>query len=154
MKFILFHKIMNHLIRKYQSLLGISTLGARALIINSENQILLVKHTYQMHWYMPGGGVMKGETVKAAVLRELKEEVGVTVIGEPELFGIYYHTYLGVNDYPVIYIVKNFSVADCISAEIEKTGWFAYDNLPELTSPGTRRRLQEYFSKAQQSETW
>jgi 8-oxo-dGTP pyrophosphatase MutT (NUDIX family) len=154
MKFILLHKIANHIIRKYQSLVGISTLGARALILNSENQILLVKHTYQSHWYMPGGGVMKGETVKAAVVRELKEEVGVTVLGEPELFGIYYHTYLGVNDYPVIYIVKKFSLTDCNSAEIEKMGWFAYDNLPAMTSPGTRRRLQEYFTQSQRSETW
>lgn len=57
MKLTIFHKIANRLIRKILSLIGISTLGARAIVLNSENKILLVKHTYQSHWYIPGDGV-------------------------------------------------------------------------------------------------
>lgn len=134
--------------------MGISTVGARAIIINSENKILLVKHTYQPHWYIPGGGVNKGESVKTALLRELQEEVGVTATTEPELFGIYHHTYLGVNDYPVIYVVKKFTMVKSSSPEIEKMDWFDYNNLPELTSPGTRRRLDEYFCSSIRSDKW
>src|SRR5579862_68606 len=105
MNLTLLHKIINRALRKFQSLLGISTLGARAIVLNSTNpnQILLVKHTYQSHWYIPGGGIKKNESPRLALLRELKEEVGISVIGEPELFGIYYHTILGVSDYPIIY---------------------------------------------------
>lgn len=50
MKLTSLHKIANRFIRKCQSLLGICTLGSRAIVLNSENQILLVKHTYQPHW--------------------------------------------------------------------------------------------------------
>lgn len=148
------YKIATRLLRKYQSILGICTLGARALVLNQNKEILLVKHTYQPHWYIPGGGVKRGESVKAALFRELQEEVGVTVLGEPQLLGIYHHRYLGVNDYPIIYVIDNFSIAHANSPEIEQIGWFAYDNLPEMTSPGTKRRLDEYFSKGSVAERW
>jgi len=46
--------------------------------------VLLVRHTYSEGWYFPGGGVKNQETPKAAVIRELKEETGVEVIGEPQ----------------------------------------------------------------------
>lgn len=154
MKFTLMYQLGTRIIRKCQSLLGISTLGARAIVLNPQNQILLVKHTYQPHWYIPGGGIKKGESAKAAVLRELKEEVGLTVIGEPQLFGVYYHTYMGVSDYPIIYVIKNYSLVNAYSPEIEQMDWFNYAELPQMTSPGTKRRLNEYFTQAPQSDYW
>lgn len=148
------YQIATRTLRKCQSWLGISTLGARAIIINQNNQVLLVKHTYQPHWYIPGGGVKKGESTKAALLRELKEEVGLITLEDPTLFGIYHHLYLKVNDYPVVYVVKKFSLAKTFSPEIEDTGWFDYTALPEMTSPGTKRRLTEYFTNQPPSEAW
>lgn len=148
------YKIVSRTIRKLQSWFGISTLGARAIIINQNNQVLLVKHTYQPHWYIPGGGVKKGESTKAALLRELKEEVGLTTLEEPALFGIYHHIYLKVSDYPVVYVVNKFSLTETYSPEIADTGWFDYTALPEMTSPGTRRRLNEYFTNQPTPETW
>ena len=35
---------------------GMPTLGARAIIIDKDNKILLIKHTYVQDWYLPGGG--------------------------------------------------------------------------------------------------
>lgn len=154
MKLTILHQIANRIIRKYYSLLGICTLGSRAIVLNDKNQVLLVKHTYQSHWYIPGGGVQKKESAKNAILRELKEEVGITVIGDPQLFGIYHNTYLGVSDYPIIYVVKNYSQQQASSPEIEKMNWFNYDNLPEMTSPGTKRRLDEYFKGLAQADVW
>lgn len=150
----LLHPIGTRIVRKCQSWLGISTLGARAIILNQNNQVLLVKHTYQPHWYIPGGGVKRGESIETALLRELKEEVGLTAIESLTLFGIYHHLYLNVNDYPVVYVIKKFSISETSSLEIEKTGWFDYDNLPEMTSPGTLRRLNEYFKNQPPSEKW
>jgi ADP-ribose pyrophosphatase YjhB (NUDIX family) len=148
------HKVANRLIRQYQAILGISTMGSRAIVLNTQNQILLVKHTYQPHWYLPGGGVKKRESAKKAVLRELKEEVGLTILGEPELFGIYHHVYLGVSDYPIIYVVKEYTLSEANSPEIKEIGWFDYANLPEMISPGTKRRLNEYFNQAERSDAW
>jgi ADP-ribose pyrophosphatase YjhB (NUDIX family) len=73
MKLTILHKIASRVIQKCQSILGMCTLDSRAIVLNAQNQILLVKHTYQSHWYIPGG-VKKQESAKAAILRELKEE--------------------------------------------------------------------------------
>ena len=79
-------------------MIGGVTLGARVLVINEENQILLVKHTYVSGWHMPGGGVKLKETTKDAAVRELREETGLIASAEPVLFGIYH---------------KNFNVTAC-----------------------------------------
>jgi len=51
-----------------------------ALIVNSENKILLVKFTKEDKLYgLPGGKVRWGETIEDAVERETKEEVGLDV---------------------------------------------------------------------------
>ena len=52
------------------------------------------------------------------------------------------------------HIVKKFSLTEISSPEIEDTGWFDYAALPEMTSPGTRRRLAEYFTNQPPSEAW
>ncbi|ANN92593.1 NUDIX domain-containing protein [Legionella pneumophila serogroup 1] len=147
--------VATRVVKRIQSWLGLNTLGARAIVTNTEGHVLLVKHTYQPHWYLPGGGVKKGESTKAAVIRELHEEVGLVVAEQDViLFGIYHHKYLGVNDYPVIYIVKNFTSHVTHSGEIEQMGWFSLDALPEMVSPGTKRRLGEYFDNNPISEKW
>lgn len=147
-------QLATRLKRKLQALLGISTLGPRAIILNEKQQILLVKHTYQSAWYLPGGGVEKGETIRQALLRELSEEVGIIPQEEPQLFGIYFHTYLGTYDYPIIFIVKRFTQEKAYSPEIEQINWFDYHHLPEAISPGTKRRLNEYFNQSMPSEHW
>lgn len=52
--------------------------GVLGLIINDRHQILLInKPIYQLNeWNYPGGGIDPGETVEAALLRELREELG------------------------------------------------------------------------------
>lgn len=49
MKITPLYQIATRALRKYQLWLGISTLGARVIILNQNNQVLLVKHTYQPH---------------------------------------------------------------------------------------------------------
>jgi ADP-ribose pyrophosphatase YjhB (NUDIX family) len=48
------------------------TVGVR-LILEKEHAMLLVKHTYQSQWYLPGGGVGRDETLEAAARREAAE---------------------------------------------------------------------------------
>ena len=151
----IFYAVATKIIKKVQAFLGANTIGSRAIVINPDGQILLVKHTYQPHWYLPGGGVKKGESAKAALLRELKEEVGLVVnLEELILFGIYHHIYMGVNDYPIIYVVKNYKMTSSSSGEIEEIAWFDYDDLPAMVSPGTKRRITEYFTRSEIAEKW
>ena len=42
------------------------TLGVRAVVVDSEARVFLVKHSYVAGWHLPGGGVEPGETVPFA----------------------------------------------------------------------------------------
>jgi len=63
--------------------------GVGAIIV-CNGKILLVKRRGEPgkgRWSMPGGIVELGETVKEAVIREVKEETGLDVV-EPELIDV------------------------------------------------------------------
>lgn len=140
--------------KKLLYLLGASTVGVRAIVLNEKNEILLVRHTYNNDWYLPGGGVNNNETSIAAIIRELQEETGIQVIDPPTLLGVYHHKILQVNDYPILYLVKNFTQEAFSSPEIAATGWFDFNKLPENTSPATLKRLNEYFIKTPGNGYW
>lgn len=140
--------------RKLLTLLDASTVGVRAIVINDKNEILLVKHTYSKDWYLPGGGVAKNETASAAIIRELFEETGVKVITPPKLLNIYFHQILGVNDYPILYLVNSFTQEKVSSPEIATISWFKLDKLPDDISPATQKRLNEYFLNEPITELW
>lgn len=56
--------------------------GVGAVIINSEDEILLVKRLKDPEkgfWTIPGGSVEFGETIENAIVREVEEEIGVKV---------------------------------------------------------------------------
>lgn len=136
------------------NLLDASTVGVRAIVINDKNEILLVKHTYKHDWYLPGGGVQQNETANAAIIRELYEETGVRVTHAPILINIYLHQINGVDDYPILYVVKSFTQEKISSPEIAKCEWFDFKNLPDDTSPATKKKLEEYFLNAPYTGYW
>ena len=140
--------------RSLFKILGISTLGVRAIVIRDEEEVLLVKHTYIKEWHLPGGGVNPNETVYEAVQRELKEETGVTCHSEPKLFDIYFHILRGAADYPIVFTVDDFKQEIVKSPEIQECRWFSWNNLPMDTHAGTKLRIFEFFERAQRSRNW
>ncbi|WP_342562213.1 NUDIX hydrolase [Paenibacillus sp. FSL R7-0345] len=52
---------------------------AYALIYNEEKKELLMVNNKGDSWSLPGGAVEKGETLEQAVIRETKEETGLTI---------------------------------------------------------------------------
>jgi len=122
------------------------TVGVR-LILTNDQSILLIKHTYQQHWYLPGGGVKKGETLEQTARREMAEEVGAK-LGRLRLFGVYTNFYEYKNDHVIVFSCDDFTLADEMDQkyEIESLRFFDLDNLPGDLSPGSKRRIQEYTS--------
>lgn len=54
--------------------------AAAAFITDPAGNVLLVKPTYRDHWAFPGGYVDEGEYPHDACARELREELGVSVV--------------------------------------------------------------------------
>lgn len=52
---------------------------AFAVVRDHREQVLLVRRSDDGNWELPGGQVEVGETVSAAVIREVAEESGITI---------------------------------------------------------------------------
>src|SRR4051812_5012331 len=81
------------------------TLGVRAACFDAEGRIFLVRHTYVPGWYMPGGGMERHETTLGALRKELREEGNLEILGEPQLFHVYYNRKVSKRDHVIFYRV-------------------------------------------------
>ena len=75
------------------------TLGVRGLVIDAERRVFLVKHSYVAGWHLPGGGVEPGETLDAALARELREEGNIELTAPAVLFAIYFNRRVSRRDH-------------------------------------------------------
>ncbi len=130
------------------------TLGVRAVVLDDDNKVLLVRHSYMPGWMFPGGGVEHNESFETAMRRELDEETGVRCPGRPELFAIYANFENFKGDHVALFIVRRWEKVERQSLEIAECGFFDIDCLPENTTTGTKKRLQEIFLPSEPSEHW
>src|SRR5262249_864136 len=84
------------------------TLGVRALVIDADGRIFLVKHSYVSGWHLPGGGVEAGETLAQAVARELREEGNIEMTAPPRLHGIFFNNRASRRDHVALFLVRAF----------------------------------------------
>jgi 8-oxo-dGTP pyrophosphatase MutT (NUDIX family) len=131
------------------------TLGVRGLVVDEAGRVLLIEHTYTPGWYMPGGGVERGETTEQALARELVEEAGVEVVGRPRLLSIHSNHVKFPGDHVLIYRVDRWTPCRATSrGEIHAVEWFAPDALPADITPSTRRRIEEALSASEHDPHW
>ena len=132
------------------------TLGVRGVVIDAAGRVFLVRHTYVRGWHFPGGGVEPGESAADALARELREEASIEMTGEAQLHGIYLNLNSSNRDHVLVYAVRGFRVigAKTPDRELAEAGFYALDELPEDTTPGTRARLDEIFRDRPASAVW
>lgn len=140
--------------RAYWAAFAPITLGVRAAVFDETGRILLVRHTYRPGWYLPGGGVERRETIRDALVRELDEEVGVTMAEEPALFGVYTNFFENKSDHVALFRVGRYAITPRPNLEIAEQGFFAMDAPPADSSPGTLRRLAELQGHAPIGHMW
>ncbi|MGA7074167.1 NUDIX domain-containing protein [Bradyrhizobium sp.] len=132
------------------------TLGVRAVVLDAENRVFLVKHSYISGWHLPGGGVETGETFREALQRELVEEGRIELVGEPALFGVYLNSHISRRDHVAVYLVRQFR-QDRLpepNREIVDCGFFETQALPAETTAGTRLRISEVLENRLPIRTW
>ena len=132
------------------------TLGVRALVLDGDNRVFLIRHTYAAGWQLPGGGVEAGETLLQALARELHEEGNIELTGSPKLHGVFFHPIYSVRDHVAIYVVREFRQPSppVPNSEIAEHGFFSIDALPENTTRGTRARIAEVVHGKPVTERW
>ena len=59
--------------------------AAGALFTDTIGRVMLLRPTYKNHWDIPGGYVEPDESPRAAAIREVREELGVTADLGPSL---------------------------------------------------------------------
>jgi ADP-ribose pyrophosphatase YjhB (NUDIX family) len=103
--------------------------GVHAIVVDDQGRILLAHHTYrhQFAWGIPGGWLSRDEDPAEAVVRELREETGLTFV-TPGLLGVR-RTRGRPSALTLIYAGRAQGTFRR-SAEVDEVRWLAPDALP------------------------
>jgi 8-oxo-dGTP pyrophosphatase MutT (NUDIX family) len=132
------------------------TVGVRAILLDRDNRVFLVRHTYTWGWHFPGGGVEVGETALDALTREVREEGCIALTGVAHLHGVFLNTSVSRRDHVLVYLARDFEVLDTKrpDREIAEARFFPADALPAEIAPATKRRLDELLNGVAVAATW
>ena len=124
------------------------TFGAHALALTPERKVILVKLRYAPGWRVPGGGRAESEDPSDAVLRELREEIGMTSHGAVHLAAELDERTDFKRDLAALLVVEDVSYRPHKwSWEVEDICEASIDNLPADLSPRTARWLEAMRDK-------
>ena len=110
-------------------------------VIRKDNQIYISKRADALHmggkWEFPGGKKEQNETMEQALVRELKEEVGIDVLSQREMMVINF-------DYPDKQVSLDIRIVEKFAGEPEhKEGqlarWVAIEELHTYEFPEANR---------------
>ena len=136
-----------HAVRlRWWRLAGQAVRGCRVLVLDHEERVLLIRHSYGSgHWMLPGGGLSRGEDPVAGASRELAEEVAMTLsravlLGRTDDLLSVHETHL------VAGWSADLPVPD--GREILAAGFFAATDLPQPVPDALARRLPDWITAA------
>lgn len=152
----LFRWVLHRVIHVWFLLSRGMTMGVRAMVLDGEGRVFLVRHSYVPGWHFPGGGIELGQDAFAALEMELREEGNLVLAGEPQLFGVYFNPVASRRDHVLLYVVRAFRQTGprAPDREIVETGFFSLDALPEGTTRATRQRLAEVLDGVAATQRW
>jgi 8-oxo-dGTP pyrophosphatase MutT (NUDIX family) len=132
------------------------TIGVRGLVLDGNGRVFLVKHSYVAGWHLPGGGVEPGETLIAALAREMREEGNIEFTRPPELYGFYFNPRDSQRDHVALFVIDHYRqpAPPKPNREIVEHGFFSPNALPKDTTPATRARIDEVINGTKLAERW
>lgn len=129
--------------------------GASAIVANNEGAILLQRRTDNGLWALPGGVMDIGESLRSALIREVKEETGLDV--EPlYIVGIYSdprHVFAYSDgevrqEFSICFACRPTGGRLAASDESHEVAFVRPERLPELDMhPSIRLRIEHYLEK-------
>jgi 8-oxo-dGTP diphosphatase len=113
------------------------TVCAVAVLRRADGSIALVEQRHSRGWALPGGLLSRGESVSAALVRELIEELGV-VLDREALPLPYAAVNADARRVDIVYFVDapaGVGLRTEDEVEVTGVGWFRLDALPSITEP-------------------
>jgi len=107
------------------------------VLVSGEGQVLLGRRQNtgfaDGSFHLPSGHLEPGESVVAALIREAKEETGVTICPEQVEFAHVMHNAAGRGRASFFFLVRNWTGApvNCEPDKCSELAWFALDQLPD-----------------------
>lgn len=83
--------------------------GARIIVENEQGQILMIRRKDNGNWGLPAGGLEEKETIRACIIREVKEETGLDIL-EVQVIGIGSNPDRETVQYPNKDVVQYFGI--------------------------------------------
>jgi 8-oxo-dGTP pyrophosphatase MutT (NUDIX family) len=128
--------------------------GTNAIVELADGTVVLVRHRYMPGLCFPGGGINPGEAPADAIVRELKEEIGLLRFDTIALFGLYTRKVGWTTNHIALYRCTNAVINFRPNVEISEIAEIDPRNPPPDTTPATRRRLAEFVGDAPIGTTW
>lgn len=141
---------------RLRAIVGSRTLlvpGSRIVIVDRAGRILLQHRSDFGVWGIPGGSAEEGETLEAAIKREVTEETGLSV-SDARPFGFasdpLHETIVFPNGdrshfFTLMFYTRSFTgdlaIGDDESLALD---WFKSDDLPQQMLPNMRRSVEAY----------
>ncbi len=141
--------------RRTMAMLRWRTRGVKAMVFDRAERVLLVRHRYGRSdlWMLPGGGIARGETPEAAVVREMREETGCALM-EVGAIGIFTARAEGRRDTVHLFRARTSDAPVADAVELAEARFFPLDALPDRVSPATRRRIDEVRGERAADGRW
>lgn len=122
-------------------------IGAASIIFDSEDRVLLVKHSYgRYNWDLPGGKSESNESAEETAIREALEEIGVQ-ISIDELTGVYYDPTYDMHHFVFLSRIAPNRNPIPSSPEILECGFFNINELPRPMSDFTYNRIHDALNR-------
>ena len=133
------YRLLHRLRRVYWFVFRPRTTGVKCVVMR-DGSWLMIRNTYgRAHWTFPGGGVDRGEAPEAAAVREVAEEVGITLDAVHPI-GDYYSDREYKRD-TVYCFTATVGSSDVVidPAEIAESRWVDPAALPDFRAPSVDR---------------
>jgi 8-oxo-dGTP diphosphatase len=108
-----------------------------AALIESKGKLLVCQRRrgskFELQWEFPGGKREEGETLEAALARELEEELGVIAAIGPEVHRLR-HQYASTGvPFELVFFAASAAPDKIHNLEFEKIEWCELRSLPQLS---------------------